>query len=256
MGLMEGKKGLIFGVANEKSIAWAIAQALAKEGADLGFTFVGEALEKRVRPLAESLGSKMVLPCDVGSDEQIRTVFGEVRKEWDGLDFFVHAVAFANKEELKGMYANTSREGFHLALDISAYSLVAMTREAIPLMEGRGGKIVTLTYFGAEKVIPNYNVMGVAKAALEASVKYLAEDVGRKGMRINAISAGPIRTLASAGISGFRDMIHHVEEKSPLRRAVTAEEVAKTALYLLSDLSVGVTGEILHVDAGYNIMGM
>lgn len=256
MGLVEGKKGLIFGVANEKSIAWAIAQALAKEGAEMGFTYVGEALEKRVRPLAEGLGAPLILPCDVGSDEQIRQVFAEAKKLWNGLDFFVHAVAFANKEELKGLFANTSREGFRLALDVSAYSLVAMTREALPIMEGRGGKIVTLTYFGAEKVVPNYNVMGVAKAALETSVRYLAEDIGRSGVRINAISAGPIRTLASAGITGFREMLHHVEQKAPLRHAVTAEDVAKTAVYLLSDLSAGVTGEVIHVDAGYNIIGM
>ncbi len=256
MGLMEGKKGLIFGVANEKSIAWAIAQALSKEGAELGFTYLGEALEKRVRPLAESVGSKLIVPCDVANDGQIRAVFQEAKKAWDGIDFFVHAVAFANKDELKGMYAHTSREGFHLALDISAYSLVAMTREAIPLMEGRAGTIMTLTYYGAEKVVPNYNVMGVAKAALESSVKYLSEDLGRLGIRINAISAGPIRTLASAGISGFRGMIHLVEEKAPLRRAVTAEDVAKSAIYLLSDLSAGVTGEIVHVDGGYNVLGM
>jgi len=256
MGLLDGRKGIIFGVANEKSIAWAIAQKLHKEGAELAFTFAGEALEKRVRPLADSLGAKLILPCDVTKDDQIRAVFDTVRSNFGHLDILVHAIAFANKEDLKSDFLNTSREGFRLAQDVSAYSLTVLARHAAPLMEGRPGSILTLTYYGAEKVIPRYNVMGVAKASLEASVRYLAADLGPKGIRVNAISAGPIRTLASAGISGFLEMLHYVESKAPLRRNVTAEEVAGTALFLASDLAGGVTGEVIYVDAGYNIMGM
>ena len=256
MGLLDGRKGIIFGVANEKSIAWAIAQKLHKEGAELAFTFAGEALEKRVRPLADSLGAKLILPCDVTKDDQIQAVFQQVQSNFGHLDILVHAIAFANKEDLKTDFLNTSRDGFRLAHDVSAYSLTALARHAAPLMEGRPGSILTLTYYGAEKVVPRYNVMGVAKAALEASVCYLAADLGPKGIRVNAISAGPIRTLASAGISGFMEMLHYVEAKAPLRRNVTAEEVAGTALYLASDLSSGVTGEVIYVDAGYNIMGM
>ena len=256
MGLLDGRKGIIFGVANDKSIAWAIAKALSVEGAELAFTYAGEVLEKRVRPLAESLGSKIIIPCDVTRDDQIQQVFDQIRAHFGHLDILVHAIAFANREDLKGDYLNTSREGFRLALDVSAYSLTALARHAAPLMEGRPASIITLTYFGAEKVIPRYNVMGVAKAALEASVRYLSADLGPKGIRINSISAGPIRTLASAGISGFLEMLHHVEAKAPLRRNVSTEEVAKTAVYLASDLSSGVTGEVIYVDAGYNIMGM
>lgn len=256
MGLLDGRKGIIFGVANDKSIAWAIAKALSAEGAELAFTYAGEVLEKRVRPLAESLGSKIIIPCDVSRDDQIQQVFDEIQAHFAHLDILVHAIAFANREDLKGDYLNTSREGFRLALDVSAYSLTALACHAAPLMEGRPASIITLTYLGAEKVIPRYNVMGVAKAALEASVRYLAADLGSKGIRINAISAGPIRTLASAGISGFLEMLHHVEAKAPLRRNVSAEEVARTAVYLASDLSSGVTGEVIFVDAGYNIMGM
>jgi enoyl-[acyl-carrier protein] reductase I len=256
MALLEGRKGIIFGVANEKSIAWAIAQKLHKEGAELAFTFAGEALEKRVRPLADSLGAKLILPCDVTNDDQIRAVFQTVRSSFGYLDILVHAIAYANKEDLKADFLNTTRDGFRLAQDVSAYSLTALARHAAPLMEGRRASILTLTYLGAEKVIPRYNVMGVAKASLEASVRYLAADLGPKGIRVNAISAGPIRTLASAGISGFLEMLHHVEAKAPLRRGVTAEDVAGTALYLASDLSSGVTGEVIYVDAGYNIMGM
>ncbi len=256
MGLLDGRKGIIFGVANEKSIAWAIAQKLHKEGAELAFTFAGEALEKRVRPLADSLGAKLILPCDVTKDDQIQAVFQQVQSSFGHLDILVHAIAFANKEDLKADFLNTSRDGFRLAHDVSAYSLTVLARHAAPLMQGRPGSILTLTYYGAEKVVPRYNVMGVAKAALEASVRYLAADLGPKGIRVNAISAGPIRTLASAGISGFMEMLHYVEAKAPLRRNVTAEEVAGTALYLASDLSSGVTGEIIFVDAGYNIMGM
>lgn len=256
MGLLNNKKAIIFGVANEKSIAWAIAQALHKEGAELAFTYAGEVLKERVTPLAESIGSKLILPCDVSRDNEIDAVFNKIKEKWEGLDILVHSIAFANKEELKGLYADTSREGFRLAMDVSAYSLVALAKRAYPLMEGRSGSIITMTYLGSERVIPNYNVMGVAKAALEASVRYLAADLGQKKIKVNAISAGPIRTLAAMGIGGFREILGVVEQKSPLKRNVTTEDVAKTALYLCSDLSSGVTGEIIYVDAGYNIMGM
>jgi enoyl-[acyl-carrier protein] reductase I len=256
MGLLEGKKAVIFGVANERSIAWAISEAFHSQGAELAFTFAGEALEKRVRPLAEGIGAKIVLPCDVAKDDDIDRVFSALKQQWGGLDVLVHAVAFANKEDLSNPFVQTSRQGFHLALDVSAYSLVALARHAAPLMEGRHGSMLTLTYMGSEKVIPNYNVMGVAKAALEASVRYLAHDLGPAGIRVNAISAGPIRTLAAAGISDFKSMLHHVAERAPLKRNIDAEEVGKTALYLMSDWGSAVTGEVLHVDAGYNIMGM
>ena len=256
MGLLDGRKGVIFGVANEKSIAWAIAQKLHKEGAELAFTFAGDALEKRVRPLADSLGAKLILPCDVTKDDQIQAVFDQIRSSFGHLDILIHAIAYANKEDLKTDFLSTSRDGFKLAQDVSAYSLTALARYAAPLMEGRPASILTLSYYGAEKVVPRYNVMGVAKAALEASVRYLAADLGPRGIRVNAISAGPIRTLASAGISGFLDMLHHVEAKAPLRRNISAEEVAGTALYLASDLASGVTGEVIYVDAGYHIMGM
>jgi enoyl-[acyl-carrier protein] reductase I len=256
MGLLSGRKAAIFGVANEKSIAWAIAKALHEEGAELAFTYAGETLEKRVRPLAESLQCKIVLPCDVTQDDQIEKVFRELKTSMGSLDILLHSIAFANREDLKGDYLQTSREGFRVAMDVSAYSLTALARHALPLMEGRPGSIITLSYLGAEKVVPRYNVMGVAKAALEASVRYLAADLGPKGIRVNAISAGPIRTLASSGISGFLEMLHHVETKAPMRKNVTAEEVARTAVYLAGDLSGGVTGEVLYVDAGYHIMGM
>lgn len=254
--LLEGRKGVVLGVANEKSIAWAIAKTLHAEGAELAFTYAGEAMERRVRPLADQLGSKLILPCDVGQDDQIRHVFNQLQANFGSLDILIHSIAFANRDDLKSDFFNTSREGFRVALDVSAYSLTALVRQALPLMEKRNASIITLSYLGAEKVIPRYNVMGVAKAALEASVRYLAADLGPKGIRINAISAGPIRTLASAGISGFLDMLHHVEAKAPLRRNVTSDEVARTALYLASDLSSGVTGETIYVDAGYNVMGM
>ncbi|HWO40549.1 MAG TPA: enoyl-ACP reductase [Candidatus Eisenbacteria bacterium] len=256
MGLLDGKKGIIFGVANERSIAWAISEALHAEGAELAFTFAGEALEKRVRPLAEGIGAKIILPCDVARDEEIDNVFSTLKREWGALDILIHAVAFANKEDLSHPYVQTRRAGFHVALDVSVYSLVALARLAAPLMEGRSGSIVTMTYMGSEKVIPNYNVMGVAKAALEASVRYLAHDLGPKGIRVNAISAGPIRTLAASGISGFKDMLHYVSERAPLKRNIDAAEVGKTALFLASAWGSAVTGEIVHVDAGYNIMGM
>lgn len=256
MALLTGKKGVIFGVANEKSIAWAIAQALHREGMELAFTYAGETLESRVRPLAESLGSKIIIPCDVTVDSQIDSVFDTLKKEWGGLDSLVHSLAFAKKEELKGEFLNTTRDGFKLALDVSAYSLVALAKGAAPLMEGRGGSIITMSYYGSEKVISNYNVMGVAKAALEASARYLAADLGPKGIRVNTISAGPVKTLAAMGISGFKAILDMVEAKAPLRKNITQEDVAKTALYLLSDLSSGVTGEIIYVDSGYSIMGM
>jgi enoyl-[acyl-carrier protein] reductase I len=256
MGILDGKRGVIFGVANERSIAWAISEALHAEGAELAFTYAGEILEKRVRPLAEGIGAKIILPCDVTKDDEIERVFATLKQEWGGLDILVHAIAYANREDLANPYVQTSRAGFHLALDVSSYSLVALTRHAAPLMEGRKGSILTMTYLGAEKVIPNYNVMGVAKAALEASVRYLAYDLGPKGIRVNAISAGPIKTLAAAGIAGFKDMLHYAAERAPLKRNIDAEEVGRTALYLASDLSSAVTGEVVHVDAGYNIVGM
>jgi len=256
MRLLERKKAAIFGVANDRSIAWAIAEAFHAEGAELAFTYAGEVLEKRVRPLAEGVGSKIILPCDVTKDEEVEKVFADLRETWGGLDIVIHAIAFANKEDLANPYVQTSRAGFHLAMDVSAYSLIALAQRAAPLMAERGGAILTLTYMGSEKVIPNYNVMGVAKAALEASVRYLAHDLGPKGVRVNAISAGPIRTLAAAGISDFKSMLHHVAERAPLKRNIDAEEVGKTAVYLCSDLGSAVTGEVLHVDAGYNIMGM
>jgi enoyl-[acyl-carrier protein] reductase I len=256
MGLLEGKRAAIFGVANERSIAWAIAQAFHAEGAELAFTYAGEVLEKRVRPLAEEIGAQIILPCDVTKDDEIEQVFAIINEKWAGLDILIHAIAFANKEDLSQPYVQTSRAGFHLALEVSAYSMVALARGAAPLMEGGGGAMLTLTYMGSEKVIPNYNVMGVAKAALEASVRYLAYDLGPKGIRVNAISAGPVRTLAAAGISDFKSMLHHVAEKAPLGRNIDAAEVGKTALYLCGPWGSAVTGEIVHVDAGYNIMGM
>lgn len=255
MGLLNGKKGVIFGVANERSIAWAIASALHKEGMELAFTYAGEALASRVRPLAEGIGSKIILPCDVTNDGQIESVFNDIKANWGSLDTLIHSVAFAKKEELKGEYLNTSREGFRVALDVSAYSLVALSRAAAPLMQGGNGSIITMSYYGSEKVIPNYNVMGVAKAALECSVKYLASDLGPKGIRVNAISAGPVKTLAAMGITGFKAILDAVEARAPLRRNITHDEIAGTALYLASGLSSGVTGEVVYVDAGYNIMG-
>jgi len=255
MGILEGKRAVVFGVANDRSIAWAISQALHEEGAELAFTYAGEVLEKRVRPLAEGIGSKIILPCDVTKDEEIEKVFQALGREWGKLDILIHAVAYAAKEDLSNPYVQTTRAGFHLALDVSTYSLVVLARQAAQLME-EGGSVLTLTYVGSERVIPNYNVMGVAKAALEASVRYLAYDLGPKKIRVNAISAGPIRTLAASGIAGFKDMLHYVGDRAPLKRNIDAEEVGRTALYLVSDLASAVTGEVLHVDAGYSIMGM
>ncbi|MFI5367109.1 MAG: enoyl-ACP reductase [Candidatus Binatia bacterium] len=255
MALLANKKAVVFGVANDHSIAWAIAQALHREGAELAFTYVGEAIEKRVRPLAASLGGNIVLPCDVTKDEDIAATFAALAAQWGRVDVVIHGVAFALREELKGRFSNTSRDGFHVAMDVSVYSLIAIARHAEPLMR-EGGAVLTLTYFGAEKVLPNYNIMGIAKAALEASVRYLAWDLGPQKIRVNAISAGPLRTLSSAGITGFKDMLHHHEERAPLRRNVRVDEVADSAVYLCSDLGSGVTGEVLHVDAGYNVVGM
>ena len=252
MGLMAGKRGVIFGVANDKSIAWGVAQQLHDQGAELAFTFLNEALEKRVRPLAESLGSTIILPCDVGSDDEIASVFKELERQWGTIDFVVHAVAFANRDDLKNPFSQTRREGFALAMDISAYSLVAMTRCAIPLMPA-GGSIVTMSYLGSMLAVPGYNVMGVAKAALESSVRYLAAELGRLNIRVNAVSAGPIKTLAASGVGNFKEKLHIMEERSPLRRTVSQEEVGKASLYLLSDLASGVTGEVHYVDGGFNI---
>jgi enoyl-[acyl-carrier protein] reductase I len=254
-GILAGRRGLIMGVANERSIAWGIAQAAHREGAQLGFTYVGESLEKRVRPLAAAVGAELVLPCDVQSDEDIEQTFAAVREQWGGLDFLVHAVAFADRNDLKGSFCDTSRGGFHLALDVSVFSLIAAAREAATLM-GDSGSILTLSYLGAERTIPHYNVMGVAKAALEASVRYLASDLGPRGIRVNAISAGPMRTLAAAGIGDFRKILDWNEVSSPLRRNVTQEEVGDAALLLLSEMGRSITGEVMHVDCGYHIVGV
>jgi enoyl-[acyl-carrier protein] reductase I len=252
MGLMDGKRGVVFGVANDKSIAWGIAQQLHQAGAEIAFTYLNEALEKRVRPLAESVGSSIILPCDVASNAEIAAVFDELGERWGTIDFVVHAVAFANREDLKRPFSQTSRDGFSLAMDISAYSLVAMTRYAIPLMSD-GGSIVTMTYLGSMLAVPGYNVMGVAKAALESCVRYLAAELGTQRIRVNAVSAGPIKTLAASGVGNFKEKLHTMEERSPLRRTVSQEEVGKASLYLLSELSSGVTGEVHYVDGGFNI---
>lgn len=254
--LLQGKKVVVFGVANDKSIAWAIARLFHEQGAELAITYAGETLEKRVRPLAESLNAAAILPCNVTSDADIEAVFSELGKVWDGVDVIIHAVAFANKEELKGTILNTTREGFAMAMDISVYSFLGIMKAAQPLMQGRNGSALTLSYYGAMKVFPSYNVMGVAKAALEASVRYLSEALGPEGTRVNAISAGPIRTLAAAGVNGFHNILNHVESKAPLRRTITQEDVANSALYLCSDMAKGVSGEIHYVDGGYNIIGL
>ena len=257
MGILSGKTALIFGVANDHSIAWGIAQAFAREGAALGFSYAGEALERRVRPLAASVGSAFVEPCDVAKDEDIAAVMDKARSAFGKLDILIHSIGFANREELSGPYYNTSRAGFHLALDISVYSFTALARAALPFMRP-GGSLLTLTYLGSVRAAPHYNVMGVAKAALEASVRYLAVDLGtdEKRLRVNAISAGPIRTLAAAGVSGFKAMHSQFKTMAPLRRNVTIEDVGNAALYLCSDLAAGVTGEVHYVDAGYNIVAV
>ncbi|MFT3968600.1 MAG: enoyl-ACP reductase FabI [Sphingobium sp.] len=254
-GLMSGKRGLIMGLANDKSLAWGIARALHAQGAELAFSYLGEALEKRVRPLAAEVGSDFLISCDASDMDNIDAAFAEIEKRWGRLDFVVHAIGFSDKNELRGKYVDTSLDNFLLTMNISAYSLVAVTKRARPLMKD-GGSILTLTYYGAEKVIPHYNVMGVAKAALETSVKYLAMDLGPENIRVNAVSAGPIKTLAASGIGDFRYIMKWNELNSPLRRNVTIEDVGGAGLYLLSGLSSGVTGEIHHVDAGYNVIGM
>jgi enoyl-[acyl-carrier protein] reductase I len=255
MGLLDGRKALIFGVANDHSIAWGIAKALHEQGATVGFSSVEALIERRVRPLAERLGATFVEPCDVQSDDQIRTVFERWKAAQGELDILVHALAFAKREDLDGGFVDTSRDGFSLAMDVSAYSLVALVREARPVLH-RGSSVLTLTYLGSEKVVANYNVMGVAKAALEASVRYLAADLGPDGVRVNAISAGPVRTLAAAGIAGFRKMYGGFGDIAPLRANITIEDVGATAVWLASDLSRAVTGEVVYVDGGFNIVGV
>jgi enoyl-[acyl-carrier protein] reductase I len=253
--MMKGKRGLIMGLANDRSLAWGIAKALADEGAELAFSYQGEALEKRVRPLAEQLGSSVLIDCDVSSMEALDKAFAALKAKWDSLDFVVHAIGFSDKNELRGKFVDTTLDNFLLTMNISVYSLIAVTQRARAMMKP-GGSILTLTYYGAEKVIPHYNVMGVAKAGLESSVKYLAMDLGPEGIRVNAISAGPIKTLAASGIGDFRYIMKWNEYNAPLRRNVTIEDVGGAGLYLLSDLASGVTGEIHHVDAGYNVVGM
>ncbi|MGQ0527274.1 MAG: enoyl-ACP reductase FabI [Alphaproteobacteria bacterium] len=252
---LKGKRGLIMGVANDRSIAWGIASMAARSGAELAFTYQGEALEKRVRPLASSVNSKIIVPCDVTDEASVDATFATIQKEWGELDFVVHAIAFSDKNELDGLYLNTTRANFQRTMDISVYSFTAVAARAAPLMKN-GGSLLTLTYYGAERVMPHYNVMGVAKAALEASVRYLAADLGPENIRVNAISAGPIKTLAASGIGDFRYILKWNELNSPLRRNVTIEDVGRSGLFLLSDLGSGVTGEILHVDAGYHTVGM
>src|ERR1035437_1298656 len=253
--LMQGKRGLIMGVANDRSLAWGIAAACAAQGAELAFTFLGDALERRVRPLAQSVGSTMLFPCDVADDANIDTAFAALGEQWDGLDFLVHAIGYADKAYLRGRYLDTHRAVFQKALDISAYSFTAVAQRAVPMMKP-GGSLLTLTYLGAERVVPHYNVMGVAKAALEGSVRYLAADLGRIGIRVNAISAGPIKTLAASGIGDFRYILRWNQLNAPMERNVTTEDVGGAGVYLLSDLSSGVTGEVHHVDCGYHIVGM
>jgi enoyl-[acyl-carrier protein] reductase I len=254
--LLEGKKGLILGVANKRSIAWGIAKSAAREGARLALTYQGERLEENVRELAAELKDPAILPCDVTRDEDLDVLAGSVREQLGELDFVVHAVAFALREELDGEFLNTSREGYRMAQDISSYSLTALARRTAPLMEGRGGSIVTLSYLGGERVVPHYNVMGVAKAALEMSVRYLAADLGPRGIRVNAISAGPIKTLAASGVHGLSKMLEYHRTHAPLRKNTEQDEVGDTALFLVSPLSRGVTGEVIHVDGGFHVMGM
>ncbi|WP_134678864.1 enoyl-ACP reductase FabI [Paracoccus ravus] len=255
LGLMKGRRGLIMGLANDKSIAWGIAKALAEQGAELAFSYQGEALKKRVEPLAAQLGSDLIAECDVADEASIDGLFSAIAERWETIDFIVHAIGFSDKEQLRGRYVDTTRDNFMMTMDISVYSFTAVARRAAAMMPN-GGSMVTLTYYGAERVMPHYNVMGVAKAALEASVRYMAEDLGKDGIRVNGISAGPIKTLAASGIGDFRYILKWNELNSPLRRNVTQDEVGKSALYLLSDLGSGVTGETHHVDAGYHVVGM
>ena len=253
--LMAGKRGLIMGLANDKSIAWGIAKALAGAGAELAFSYQGDALKKRVDPLAAELGSDIVLPCNVADEASVDTLFGDLQSRWDTMDFIVHAIGFSDKNELRGRYVDTTRSNFQMTMDISVFSFTSVVQRAEKMMKN-GGSCLTMTYYGAERVMPHYNVMGVAKAALEASVRYLAEDLGKNSIRVNAISAGPIKTLAASGIGDFRYIMKWNEYNSPLRRTVTIDDVGGSALYLLSGLGAGVTGEVLHVDAGYHVVGM
>ena len=255
-GLMEGKRGLIMGLANDKSLAWGIAKQLAAQGAQLAFSYQGDALAKRVKPLAEQLGSDFTFECDVSDMDALDAAFDTLKQRWDTLDFVVHAIGFSDKNELRGKYVDTSLDNFLMTMNISAYSLVAVAKRAADMMPQEGGSILTLTYYGAEKVMPHYNVMGVAKAALETSVRYLANDLGPAGIRVNAISAGPIKTLAASGIGDFRYILKWNELNAPLRRNTTIDDVGGAGLYLLSDLSSGVTGEVHHVDSGYHVVGM
>lgn len=252
--IMQGKRGLIMGVANDKSIAWGIAQALRNAGAEIAYTYAGDAIEKRIKPLAAETGSSIVLPCNVTNDADIENVFAELKKQWGTIDFVVHAIAYADKEALKGRFSATGRDAFAQAMDISCFSFIKVAKEAAQIMN-RGGTMLTLSYYGAEKVVANYNVMGVAKAALEASVRYLAADIGAEGIRVNAISAGPIRTLAASGIGDFRKMLTFNATNAPLGENVTTEDVGNSALWLLSPFSGGLTGEVIHVDGGYHVMG-
>jgi enoyl-[acyl-carrier protein] reductase I len=254
-GLMQGRRGLIMGLANDKSIAWGIARALANHGAEMAFSYQGEALKKRVEPLAASLGTPLLFECDVADEASLDAVFAGLKAAWGSIDFVVHAIGFSDKTELRGRYVDTSRSNFLMSMDISVYSFTAVCQRAAAMMPA-GGSLLTLTYYGAEKVMPHYNVMGLCKAALESSVQYIAEDLGKDGIRVNAISAGPIKTLAASGIGDFRYIMKWNELNSPLRRNVTQEEVGKAAVYLLSDLGSGTTGEVLHVDAGYHVVGM
>ena len=257
MGFLHGKRALITGIISQRSIAWGIADAMHREGAQLAFTYVNDSLKNRVDEAANAFGSNIVLPCDVAHDDQIEALFAGLAKHWDGLDILVHSIGFAPREAIQGEYLdNLTRENFKIAHDISSYSLSAMAKAARPLMKGRGGSVLTLTYLGSDRAMANYNVMGAAKASLEASVRYLAYNLGPEGTRVNAISAGPIKTLAAAGVGNFRKMLEHVEQNSPLRRNVSIEEVGNVAAFLCSDLASGITGEIIFVDAGFNIMGI
>ncbi len=257
MGFLTGKRALIVGLASNRSIAWGIAEAMHREGAELAFTYQNEKLQERVEKMATQCGSDITLPCDVGSDEQIDSVFERLDDFWDSLDIIIHSVAYAPRNELEGAYLDSvTREGFRIAHDISSYSFAALAKAGRHMMQGRNGALLTLSYLGAERAMPNYNVMGLAKASLEANVRYLAHSLGPEGIRVNAVSAGPIRTLAAAGINDFRKMLEHVEKNAPLKRNVSIEEVGNTAAFLCSDLASGITGEIVHVDSGYHIIGM
>jgi len=254
-GLLEGKRGIVFGVANNKSLAWFCAQACAQHGAQLAFNYLGEAQEKRVRGLLQDDSNAIILPCDVSKDEEIEDFFSKVQEKWDSIDFIIHSVAYTDRENLRDKFMSVSRASFASTMDVSAYSLIALSKAGAPMMK-QGGSIITMSYYGAEKVVPRYNVMGVAKAALESSAKYLAHDLGEQNIRVNVISAGPIRTLSSSAIPGIREMLDNAQKYAPLKRNIVGKDVAGTAVYLLSELSAGVTGEVLHVDCGYSTLGM